>query len=176
MSQNVAPSTETVKSNQDSVPQGRDSRSVTKRLQGELMNIVMLQNKDISAFPESDNIFKWVGTITGPSETVFESLVYKLSLEFSNGYPYSPPIVKFVTPCFHPNVDTNGNICLDILKEKWTALYDVQSILISIQSLLGEPNNKSPLNPSAAQMWSNQTAYKKHLHDQYHKNKTDKKD
>jgi ubiquitin-protein ligase len=41
------------------------------------------------------------------------------------GYPYQSPTVKFATPCFHPNVDTHGNICLDILKEKWSALYEV---------------------------------------------------
>ena len=67
---------------------------------------------------------------------MYDGLKYKLSLEFPNGYPYNPPTVKFVTPCFHPNVDQHGNICLDILKEKWSALYDVRTILISIQSLL----------------------------------------
>ena len=69
------------------------------------------------------------------------------------GYPYQSPTVKFTTPCFHPNVDSHGNICLDILKEKWSALYEVyladcepksvqlcqvRTILLSIQSLLGE--------------------------------------
>lgn len=52
-------------------------------------------------------------------------------------YPYKPPTVKFETPCFHPNVDTYGNICLDILKEKWSAAYSVHSVLVSLQSLLG---------------------------------------
>ena len=42
------------------------------------------------------------------------------------GYPYQSPTVKFTTPCFHPNVDSHGNICLDILKEKWSALYEVR--------------------------------------------------
>ncbi|XP_075393948.1 leukocyte immunoglobulin-like receptor subfamily A member 6 [Tenrec ecaudatus] len=51
-----------------------------------------------------------------------------------------PPEMKFLTPCYHPKVDTQGNICLDILKDKWSALYDVRTILLSIQSLLGEPN------------------------------------
>lgn len=60
---------------------------------------------------------------------------YKLSLEFPSGYPYNAPTVKFLTPCYHPNVDTQGNICLDILKDKWSALYDVRTILLSIQSL-----------------------------------------
>lgn len=98
---------------------------------------------------------------------VYEGLVYKLSLNFPNGYPFTAPTVKFLTPCFHPNVDAHGNICLDILKDKWSALYDVRTILLSIQSLLGDPNNDSPLNAQAAQLWSNQTSYKKQLHEKY---------
>jgi len=58
-------------------------------------------------------------------------------LEFPSGYPYKAPTVKFETPRYHPNVDGSGNICLDILKEKWSALYDVRTVLLSIQSLLG---------------------------------------
>lgn len=67
---------------------------------------------------------------------VYAGLTYKLTLEFPHSYPYSAPIVRFATPCFHPNVDAVGNICLDILKDKWSALYDVRTILLSIQSLL----------------------------------------
>ena len=84
--------------------------------------------------------------------TVYEGATYKLSLKFPQNYPYAAPTVKFETPCFHPNVDQHGNICLDILKEEWSAIYNVSTILISIQSLLGEPNNASPLNPYAAQV------------------------
>ncbi|KAK1900834.1 Ubiquitin-conjugating enzyme E2 C [Dissostichus eleginoides] len=74
------------------------------------------------------------------------------------------PRVKFLTSCFHPNVDPQGFICLDILKDKWSALYDVRCILLSLQSLLGEPNNESPLNTTAAELWENQEAFKAHLH------------
>ncbi|XP_038606526.1 ubiquitin-conjugating enzyme E2 C isoform X2 [Tachyglossus aculeatus] len=119
-------------------PPGAAARgSVGKRLQQELMTLMMSGDKGISAFPESDNLFRWVGTIHGAVGTVYEDLRYKLSLEFPSGYPYNAPTVKFVTPCYHPNVDTQGNICLDILKDKWSALYDVRTILLSIQSLLG---------------------------------------
>uniref|UniRef100_A0A8C4VVD8 Ubiquitin conjugating enzyme E2 C n=1 Tax=Gopherus evgoodei TaxID=1825980 RepID=A0A8C4VVD8_9SAUR len=100
---------------------------------------------------------------------VYEELRYKLSLEFPDGYPYNAPTVKFLTPCYHPNVDTQGNICLDILKDKWSALYDVRTILLSIQSLLGEPNVESPLNTHAAELWKNQAAFKKYLQETYAK-------
>nr|XP_040060180.1 ubiquitin-conjugating enzyme E2 C [Gasterosteus aculeatus aculeatus] len=137
--------------------------SVSKRLQQELMTLMVSFVCGISAFPESDNLFKWIGTIDGAQGTVYEGLRYRLSLEFPAGYPYQAPRVKFVTSCFHPNVDEQGFICLDILKDKWSALYDVRSILLSIQSLLGEPNNESPLNTTAAEMWDNQEAFKTHL-------------
>jgi len=54
-------------------------------------------------------------------------------------------------------------------KEKWSALYEVRTILLSIQSLLAEPNNDSPLNTHAAELWANQVAYKKYLHEKYDK-------
>ena len=98
---------------------------------------------------------------------MYEGLTYTLSLAFPNDDPFKAPTVKFETPCFHPNVDQFGNICLDILKEKWSAVYNVRTILLSIQSLLGEPNNQSPLNAQAAQLWENQEDYKKTLHKKY---------
>ncbi|XP_071615702.1 ubiquitin-conjugating enzyme E2 C [Heliangelus exortis] len=143
--------------------------SVGKRLQQELMALMMSGDKGISAFPESDNLFKWIGTIDGAAGTAYEELRYRLSLEFPPGYPYTAPTVRFLTPCYHPNVDTQGNICLDILKDKWSALYDVRTILLSIQSLLAEPNTESPLNTHAAELWKNQTAYKKYVLETYAK-------
>uniref|UniRef100_A0A3Q7IYT4 E2 ubiquitin-conjugating enzyme n=1 Tax=Solanum lycopersicum TaxID=4081 RepID=A0A3Q7IYT4_SOLLC len=150
-----------------------DTQSVLKRLQSELMALMMSGDSGISAFPEEDNIFCWKGTITGSKDTVFEGTEYKLSLSFPADYPFKPPKVKFETGCFHPNVDVYGNICLDILQlvwfnilsdvwntmslqDKWSSAYDVRTILISIQSLLGEPNISSPLNTQAAALWCNQ--------------------
>lgn len=131
------------------------------------MGLMMSQDKSISAFPEGENVFKWIGTIAGPKDSVYESLKYKLSLHFPYSYPYTAPSVKFLTPCFHPNVDMGGNICLDILKEKWSALYDVRTVLLSIQALLSEPNIESPLNPVAADLWRNQKEYKRHVLETY---------
>ncbi|XP_010355625.2 ubiquitin-conjugating enzyme E2 C-like isoform X2 [Rhinopithecus roxellana] len=121
---------------------------VDKRLQQELMALMMSGDKGISAFPESDNLFKWVGTIHEAAGTVYEDLRYKLSLEFPSGYPYNAPT------------------------DKWSALYDVRTILLSIQSLLGKPNIDSPLNTHAAELWKNPTAFKKYLQETYSKQVT----
>ncbi|RPA85451.1 putative ubiquitin-conjugating enzyme E2-20 kDa [Ascobolus immersus RN42] len=139
-----------------------DSTSVVKRLQSELMQLMMSSTPGITAFPEEGNLLKWKATIAGPEDTPYHGYTFKLSFEFPSNYPYAAPTVLFVTPMFHPNVDMAGRICLDILKEKWSAVYNVQSILLSLQSLLGEPNNKSPLNGQAAELWdANPKEYKR---------------
>ncbi|XP_030741313.1 ubiquitin-conjugating enzyme E2 C-like [Echinops telfairi] len=91
----------------------------------------------------------------------------QLSLEFPSGSPYSAPTVTFPTPCHHPNVDTQSQIGLDILKDKWSVLCDVRIVLLSMQSLLGEPNTDSPLNTHPAELWDNPTAFKNDLLETY---------
>ncbi|KAF3433917.1 hypothetical protein FNV43_RR25020 [Rhamnella rubrinervis] len=149
-------------------PNPVDTSSVSQRLQKELMSLMMSAGDlGVSAFPEGENIFTWIGTIEGGKGTMYEGLSYKLSLRFPLDYPFKPPQVKFETMCFHPNVDQFGNICLDILQDKWSSAYDCRTILLSIQSLLGEPNPESPLNSYAATLWSNKEDYKKMVHKQY---------
>ncbi|KAK2349491.1 ubiquitin-conjugating enzyme E2-17 kDa [Trifolium repens] len=138
------------------------------RLQKELMALMMSGGDlGVSAFPVGENIFTWVGTIEGGKGTLYEGLSYKLSLRFPNDYPFKPPQVKFETTCFHPNVDQFGNICLDIFQDKWSSAYDCRTILLSIQSLLEEPNLESPLNSYAAELWNDKEDFKKMVHKQY---------
>lgn len=110
-------------------------------LQTELMQLMMSSTPGVSAFPDDpNNLLAWTATITGPAETPYANLILKLSFVFPNTYPYAPPTVLFKTPIYHPNVDFSGRICLDILKDKWSAVYNVSTVLLSLQSLLGEPN------------------------------------
>lgn len=95
---------------------GGSSGNVAKRLQKELMQLMMSGSKEVSAFPCADNIMQWTATITGPDGSVYEGMTLKLSIAFSDQYPHKAPTIKFTTPVFHPNVDLEGNICLDILK------------------------------------------------------------
>lgn len=152
------------------------AEAVAKRLQSELMSMMAGGGgggngsgggPSVSAFPEGDSLLLWRATVEGPAASPYETLTYRLSLSFPPEYPYKAPLVKFETPCFHPNVDGHGNICLDILKEKWSAALSVRTILLSIQALLAEPNNESPLNVAAARLWDDQEEYKKVLHKKY---------
>ncbi|XP_066020216.1 ubiquitin-conjugating enzyme E2 C-like [Pocillopora verrucosa] len=133
---------------------------VWARLLMDLKELSEHQDSLISAFPSGDGILEWIGTIYGGKDTVYDGKKYQLTLEFPSTYPHKPPVVKFKTPCYHPNVDDKGNICLDILKDKWTSAYGVRSILHSIQALLGAPNNDNPLNVDAAQKWNNKAVFK----------------
>lgn len=150
------------------------AEAVAKRLQSELMSMMAgggggssSAGPSVSAFPEGDSLLLWRATVEGPAASPYETLTYRLSLSFPADYPFKAPVVKFETPCFHPNVDGHGNICLDILKEKWSAALSVRTILLSIQALLAEPNNESPLNVAAARLWDDQEEYKKVLHKKY---------
>lgn len=87
------------------------------------------------------------------AETPFEDGTFKLLLTFDESYPNKPPTVKFLSRMFHPNVYANGELCLDILQNRWSPTYDVAAILTSIQSLLHDPNPNSPANAEAAQLY-----------------------
>jgi len=107
----------------------------------------------VSGSPAQDNIMLWNAVIFGPPDTIFEDGTFKLTLEFGEEYPNKPPVVKFSTKMFHPNIYTDGSICLDILQNRWSPTYDVAAILTSIQSLLSDPNPNSPANSMAAQLF-----------------------
>ncbi|KAF6003860.1 ubiquitin-conjugating enzyme [Cyanidiococcus yangmingshanensis] len=131
-----------------------ESGRAAKRLQSELASLMLECVPGVSAFPEADDILTWRGTISSSENSLFSGMRFHLTLKFPLDYPFSPPVVTFTTRCFHPNVDYgSGAICLDILKEHWSSTYTVKTILLSIQSLLDEPNVESPLNVQAASLW-----------------------
>lgn len=71
--------------------------------------------------------------IIGPSDTPFEDGTFRLVMHFEEQYPNKPPGVKFISTMFHPNVYATGELCLDILQNRWSPTYDVAAILTSIQ-------------------------------------------
>ncbi|KAA1117753.1 Ubiquitin-conjugating enzyme E2 2 [Puccinia graminis f. sp. tritici] len=107
----------------------------------------------ISGAPCPDNIMIWNAVIFGPADTPFEDGTFRLILTFDESYPNKPPTVKFLSKMFHPNVYANGELCLDILQNRWSPTYDVAAILTSVQSLLHDPNPNSPANAEAANLY-----------------------
>ncbi|EEQ35962.1 putative ubiquitin-conjugating enzyme E2 [Clavispora lusitaniae] len=107
----------------------------------------------VSASPVPDNVMSWNAVIIGPADTPFEDGTFRLVLQFDEQYPNKPPSVKFISEMFHPNVYASGELCLDILQNRWSPTYDVSSILTSIQSLLNDPNISSPANVEAANLY-----------------------
>ena len=101
-----------------------------------------------------NNIMAWQAVIFGPDDTPWEGGTFKLFLEFTEDYPNKAPSVKFLTKMFHPNIYNDGQICLDILQNQWSPIYDISAILTSIQSLLCDPNPASPANSEASRLYS----------------------
>ncbi|KAK1933063.1 ubiquitin-conjugating enzyme family protein [Babesia divergens] len=122
-----------------------------------MLDLRKLQNElpeNICASPIEGDIFNWQAAVLGPSDTEWDGGIFTLSLKFPHDYPHKPPVVRFTTRVFHPNVYQDGSICLDILDKEWSPVFDVCGILTSIQSLLTDPNNKSPANKEAAILYT----------------------
>ncbi|VWU48327.1 ubiquitin-conjugating enzyme, putative [Hepatocystis sp. ex Piliocolobus tephrosceles] len=125
-----------------------------RRIIQDLNKINKDQNKSFEASPFANNIMCCHAIIRGPEDTIWECGIFHLIIDFSEEYPVSPPKVKFISKIFHPNVYADGNICLDILQNQWSPIYDITSLLTSIQSLLNDPNTSSPANPEAARIFT----------------------
>ncbi|KAA8497186.1 Ubiquitin-conjugating enzyme E2 2 [Porphyridium purpureum] len=118
----------------------------------------------VTGAPCDNDIMKWNAIIFGPDDTAWEGGTFKLTMQFSEEYPNKPPVVKFVSRLFHPNVYADGGICLDILQSNWSPIYDITAVLTSIQSLLCDPNPNSPANSEAARLFQeNRREYNKRV-------------
>merc|ERR1711970_1297180 len=140
------------------------STSARRRLMRDFKRLQEDPPAGVSGAPTDNNILLWNAVIFGPADTPFEDGTFKLTIEFTEEYPNKPPVVRFTSKMFHPNVYADGSICLDILQNRWSPTYDVSSILTSIQSLLDEPNPNSPANSQAAQLYQeNKREYEKRV-------------
>ena len=97
-----------------------------------------------------DNLNMWKAIVTGPQDTPYANYNFDMEIRFNDDYPVKPPSVKFVSPMFHPNVYRDGKICVDILQGEWSPAQNVRTVLVSIRSLLMDPNPNSPANRDAA--------------------------
>ena len=100
----------------------------------------------------------WTAAVDGPSGTPYEGGVFRLVIKFPDEFPFRPPNVTFETKIYHPNIAADGNICMDILRDKWAPSLTVQKVLLSILSLMSTPNPDDPLEPEVAAMFKNDNA------------------
>ncbi|KPM34297.1 hypothetical protein AK830_g12272, partial [Neonectria ditissima] len=118
-----------------------------------------------------DDLLHWECLIQGPEGTPFEGGVFPAELKFPKDYPLAPPSMKFLADVWHPNVYPSGLVCISILhppgddpnhyehaSERWSPIQSVEKILISVMSMLAEPNDESPANVEAAKMWRERRA------------------
>ena len=122
----------------------------SKRIAKEIADFRKDAPENCSAGPRDDNIYSWDAMLVGPTETPYAGGMFKLAILFPTDYPFKPPKINFVTKVYHPNINTNGAICLDILKEQWSPALTISKVLLSICSLLNEPNPADPLMPEIA--------------------------
>jgi hypothetical protein len=109
-----------------------------------------------------DNILDLEIYFLGPNESPYEEIVNKIYIKIPNEYPNKAPYMIFKNKIYHPNISIDGNICLDILKDKWSPVYTIRTVILSIISLLSDPNPDSPLNGQAAQLYKeSKKAYNK---------------
>lgn len=145
-----------------------------KRLQSEYKQIIKEPNFFYSIEPDLKNFLNWNVLLIGPPDSPFEGGIFKCQLKFGSEYPNRPPEFKFLSELPHPNIYKDGRVCISILheghdeygyehiSERWKPSHGVNSILMSVISMLSNPNFESPANVEASVMWKNDiTKYKK---------------
>jgi len=129
--------------------------SSAKRIQKELAEISLDPPCNCSAGPKGDNLYEWSSTIMGPAGSPYAGGVFFLDIHFPQEYPFKPPKVVYRTKIYHCNINSSGAICLDILKDNWSPALTISKVLLSICSLLTDPNPLDPLVPSIANQYMN---------------------
>uniref|UniRef100_A0A3P9N1W1 E2 ubiquitin-conjugating enzyme n=1 Tax=Poecilia reticulata TaxID=8081 RepID=A0A3P9N1W1_POERE len=154
---NLAPPSRRSSSSELQVPSSTSPISV-----GSLFSLILTHVlfRFRSAGPKGDNIYEWRSTILGPPGSVYEGGVFFLDIAFTPDYPFKPPKVTFRTRIYHCNINSQGVICLDILKDNWSPALTISKVLLSICSLLTDCNPADPLVGSiATQYLTNRTEH-----------------
>jgi len=141
--------------------------SALKRLMAEYKQLTLNPPEGIIAGPvNEENFFEWEALSRVPRAHVGRTACSVAKLSFPHDYPLSPPKMKFVTDLFHPNIYPDGRVCISILHapgedpmgyetsaERWSPVQSVEKILLSVVSMLAEPNDESAANVDASKMW-----------------------
>eukprot|EP01026_Neomeris_dumetosa_P021778 TRINITY_DN1896_c0_g1_i1.p2 TRINITY_DN1896_c0_g1~~TRINITY_DN1896_c0_g1_i1.p2 ORF type:complete len:184 (-),score=15.71 TRINITY_DN1896_c0_g1_i1:263-814(-) len=120
------------------------------RLLKDLSELQLGSNKRIS-FPEGKDKPLHFQIVMVPEEGIYKDGAFLFDFNIPHGYPHDAPKVKCLTKVYHPNIDVEGSICLNILREDWKPVLNINQILWGLQYLFLEPNPDDPLNKEAAE-------------------------
>jgi len=134
---------------QQLISKGARGGGAVKRITRELTEI--LSTSDFPTFVVPDDLFFWRVVLQGPAGSPYEGRFFLVTLQFPNDYPFKPPKVRFQTRVYHTNINNDGGICLDILKDAWSPALTASKIMITLRSLLADPNFADPLDTFKAQ-------------------------
>ncbi|MCJ1437944.1 hypothetical protein MMC27_007331 [Xylographa pallens] len=139
---------------------GGYSGGCSKRIITELSRVADYDElqENISLAPLDGDMFNCLGTIYGPQGTPYDGGIFYLSIKFPPDYPFKPPKIRFLTKVFHPNIDADGHICLDILHERWCPALTISRVLLSISSFLDDPNPNQSLRSKVSKQYKNNKA------------------
>jgi len=125
-----------------------------RRIQKEYKDLQKDPPSNCSAGPVSESdMHNWKATLIGPDDSPYAGGMFFLNIHFPSDYPFKPPRMQFTTKIYHPNINNNGGICLDILKDQWSPALTISKVLLSVCSLLTDPNPDDPLVPEIANLY-----------------------
>lgn len=130
-----------------------------RRIQKEHKDLEKDPPANLCGGPVSENdMFNWKATIMGSEDSPYAGGIFFLNIHFPSDYPFKPPKLQFTTKIYHPNINANGGICLDILKDQWSPALTISKVLLSVCSLLTDPNPDDPLVPDIARQYKTDRA------------------
>ncbi|KAJ5692753.1 NEDD8-conjugating enzyme UBC12 [Penicillium macrosclerotiorum] len=144
---------------------GKKKKKVTAaqlRVQRDLQELTLGNTMKMS-FPNPDDILNFTLTIE-PDEGMYKGGVFNFNFTVNQNFPHDPPKVKCTQKIYHPNIDLEGNVCLNILREDWKPVLNLNAVIVGMQFLFLEPNASDPLNKDAADdLRTNRDGFKRNV-------------
>jgi len=129
---------------------GQKLKPVDLRVQKDVAELENIPGIDVD-FPDTNNLMTFFAKVT-PNEGLYQGACFKFKIEIDNDFPYKAPRAECQTLIYHPNIDWEGHVCLNILRDDWKPILTISSVLFGLLTLFLEPNPDDPLNREAAQL------------------------
>ena len=133
-----------------------------KRIQKELDLFSAENNEDkiVHFAPvDSEDLFMMEGTIKGPPETPYEGGTWHMKIRLPKDYPFKAPCVSFMTPIYHPNINSNGAVASGIFYDQWSPALTIHKAMLHVRHMMEVPNPDEPLVPAIASQCKNDREY-----------------